>query len=191
MADNFFAHETCYIDEPCSIGKGTKIWHFCHVQAGAVIGENCSLGQNVNIADGVRIGNSVKIQNNVSVYKGVVLEDCVFCGPSMVFTNDLNPRCEFPKNGNYVNTLVKRGATIGANATVLCGSTIGEYALIGCGAVVTKNVPPYAIMVGNPARKIGYACRCGEKLEETEIGGYACPQCNKNYKEENQILSEV
>ncbi len=156
MSDGFFVHESSYIDENVTIGKGTKIWHFCHVQSGAIIGENCSLGQNVNISNNVRIGNGVKIQNNVSVYEGVELEDDVFCGPSMVFTNDLTPRAKYPKgHGNYKKTIVKKGATIGANATVVCGNTIGEFAMVAAGSVVTKDVPPNALVVGAPARVVG------------------------------------
>lgn len=150
---NYFVHESSYIDDDVQIGAGTKIWHFCHIQSGAGIGENCSMGQNVNISNNVHIGNNVKIQNNVSVYEGVELEDGVFCGPSCVFTNDLTPRAEYPKGrGNYKKTLVKMGASIGANATVVCGHTIGEYAMVAAGAVVTKDVPAYALAVGIPAR---------------------------------------
>jgi UDP-2-acetamido-3-amino-2,3-dideoxy-glucuronate N-acetyltransferase len=153
----FFAHETAVIDENISIGNGTKIWHFSHIQSGAIIGQNCSLGQNVNVGNNVKIGNSVKIQNNVSVYEGVELEDYVFCGPSMVFTNIKVPRSEFPQKGSkhYTKTFVKRSASIGANATIVCGVTIGEYAMIGSGAVVTKDVPAYTLVVGNPGRIVG------------------------------------
>lgn len=153
----FFVHESSYVDDNVSIGRGTKIWHFSHIQTGSVIGKNCSIGQNVNIANNVIIGNNVKIQNNVSVYEGVELEDYVFCGPSMVFTNIKLPRSEFPQKGSeyYLKTLVKKSASIGANATIVCGVTIGEYAVIGAGAVVTKDVPPYALVVGNPARIVG------------------------------------
>ncbi|MCI8562755.1 MAG: N-acetyltransferase [Lachnospiraceae bacterium] len=150
---SYYVHESSYIDDDVQIGAGTKIWHFCHIQSGARIGENCSIGQNVNISNNVHIGNNVKIQNNVSVYEGVELEDGVFCGPSCVFTNDLTPRAEYPKGrGNYKKTLVKMGASIGANATVVCGHTIGEYAMVAAGAVVTKDVPAYALAVGIPAR---------------------------------------
>lgn len=175
MTDHF-VHESAYIDNNVSIGKGTKIWHFCHVQEGAVIGEDCSLGQNINVSKNVHIGNRVKIQNNVSVYEGVTLEDGVFCGPSMVFTNDLTPRAEFPKgSANYKKTLVKRGASIGANATIVCGNTLGEYCMIAAGAVVTKDVPPHALMAGVPARQIGYVCKCGELLK----GSKTCKKCGK------------
>lgn len=153
MERGYFVHESSYIDENVEIGDGTKIWHFCHIQKGAIIGKNCVLGQNVNISNNVRIGNNVKIQNNVSVYEGVELEDGVFCGPSCVFTNDLTPRAEFPKGAaGYKKTLVKHGASIGANATIVCGVTIGEYAMVGAGAVVTRNVPEQALVVGVPAR---------------------------------------
>lgn len=153
----YFVHESSYIDDNVTIGEGTKVWHFSHIQTGSVIGKNCSIGQNVNIAHNVKIGNNVKIQNNVSVYEGVELEDYVFCGPSMVFTNIKLPRSEFPQKGSeyYLKTLVKKSASIGANATIVCGVTIGEYAVIGAGAVVTKDVPPYALVVGNPARIVG------------------------------------
>lgn len=153
----YFVHESSYIDDNVTIGEGTQVWHFSHIQTGSVIGKNCSIGQNVNIANNVKIGNNVKIQNNVSVYEGVELEDYVFCGPSMVFTNIKLPRSEFPQKGSeyYLKTLVKKSASIGANATIVCGVTIGEYAVIGAGAVVTKDVPPYALVVGNPARIVG------------------------------------
>lgn len=155
MEKKYFVHESSYIDEDVEIGEGTKIWHFCHIQSGACIGKNCSLGQNVNISNRVKIGNNVKIQNNVSVYEGVELEDGVFCGPSCVFTNDLTPRAEFPKgSAGYKKTLVKHGASIGANATIVCGHTIGEYAMVAAGAVVTKDVPPYTLVAGMPAREV-------------------------------------
>tara|TARA_Y100000996_G_C22464647_1_gene619553 strand:+ start:305 stop:817 length:513 start_codon:yes stop_codon:yes gene_type:complete len=163
----FFCHESSYVDEGVAIGKQTKIWHFSHIQSGAVIGNNCSVGQNVNIGNDVKIGNNVKIQNNVSVYEGVEIEDYVFCGPSMVFTNIKLPRSEFPQRGKeyYIKTLVKKSASIGANATIICGVTIGEYAMIGSGAVVTKNVPPFALVVGNPGRIIGKVDKKGNRIQ--------------------------
>src|SRR4029077_7511182 len=163
---SYFAHESAYVDQPCDIGPGTKIWHFSHIMAHSSIGRGCSIGQNVLVASRVRIGNNVKIQNNVSVYEGVELEDDVFCGPSMVFTNVITPRSGFPRNRpeDYQRTLVKRGASIGANATIICGHTIGEYAFVGAGAVVTKDVPPHAVVVGNPATIRGFACECGTML---------------------------
>jgi UDP-2-acetamido-3-amino-2,3-dideoxy-glucuronate N-acetyltransferase len=162
-----FVHESSYIDENVIIGDGTKIWHFCHVQKGAQIGKWCSLGQNVNVSNNAKIGNGVKIQNNVSVYEGVELEDYVFCGPSMVFTNDLTPRSKYPKgNTSYKKTLVKYGATIGANATIVCGNTIGRWAMIASGAVVTKDVANHALMVGVPAKQVGWVCECGMVLEK-------------------------
>lgn len=156
MGNNYFVHESSYIDDDVEIGEGTKIWHFCHIQKGARIGKNCSLGQNVNVSNNVIIGNNVKIQNNVSVYEGVELEDGVFCGPSCVFTNDLTPRAEFPKGSTgYKKTLVKHGASIGANATIVCGHTIGEYAMVAAGAVVTRDVEPYMLVAGVPAKVVG------------------------------------
>jgi UDP-2-acetamido-3-amino-2,3-dideoxy-glucuronate N-acetyltransferase len=165
MEKPYFVHESSYIDEPCEIGEGTKIWHFSHVMSGSKIGSRCNIGQNVVISPQVRIGDNVKIQNNVSVYTGVVLEDDVFCGPSMVFTNVTNPRSHVSRKDEYRITLVKRGASIGANATVVCGHTIGAYAFIGAGAVVTHDVPDYAMIVGNPGRVVGWMCQCGVKLE--------------------------
>jgi UDP-2-acetamido-3-amino-2,3-dideoxy-glucuronate N-acetyltransferase len=165
--NKYFAHESSYVDNNVEIGKGTKIWHFSHVQTGAVLGENCSIGQNVNIGNNVKIGNHVKIQNNVSVYEGVKLEDYVFCGPSMVFTNIKVPRSEFPQQGSefYAKTLVKKSASIGANATIVCGVTIGEYAFIGSGAIVTKDVPAYALVVGNPGRVVGKVDKKGKIID--------------------------
>ena len=166
MKENFFTHETSIINGSACIGDGTKIWHFTHISEGAKIGKNCNIGQNCYIGNDVIIGDNCKLQNNVSVYTGVELEDYVFCGPSMVFTNDLNPRCMYPKNGEYKKTLVKTGATIGANATIVCGITIGKHALIGAGAVVIKDVPDHAIVVGNPGKIIGSACECGMKVDD-------------------------
>lgn len=163
MDKNYFVHESSYIDDDVEIGEGTKIWHFCHIQKGARIGKNCSLGQNVNISNNVKIGNNVKIQNNVSVYEGVELEDSVFCGPSCVFTNDLTPRAEFPKgSAKYKKTLIKHGASIGANATIICGHTVGEYAMVAAGAVVTKDVPPYMLVAGVPAKEMRHILKKGE-----------------------------
>ena len=164
---NYFSHESSYVDENVKVGKGTKIWHFSHVQSGAKIGESCSIGQNVNIGNNVKIGNSVKILNNVSIYEGVELEDYVFCGPSMVFTNIKIPRSEFPQRDSkyYSKTIVKKSASIGANATIVCGVTIGEYALIGSGAVVTKDVPPYALVIGNPGRIVGKVDKKGNRVK--------------------------
>ena len=163
---NYFIHESSYVDDKVKIGKSTKIWHFSHIQSGAEIGDNCSLGQNVNIGNNVKIGNSVKIQNNVSIYEGVELEDYVFCGPSMVFTNIKVPRSEFPQNNseNYQKTIVKKSASIGANATIVCGITIGEYSLVGSGSVVTNNVPPFSLVIGNPARVVGMVDKKGIRL---------------------------
>ena len=182
MAGDFFAHASAFVDEGAEIGSGTKIWHFCHVSGASTIGRNCSIGQNCYIAPRVRIGNNVKIQNNVSVYEGVVLEDDVFCGPSMVFTNVLTPRSAFPRNRSedYAQTVVRRGASIGANATVICGNNIGEWALVGAGAVVTKDVPPHAVVIGNPGRVRGFACECGEVLP-SEGEPLVCIACERSY----------
>ena len=179
---DFFVHPTAFVDEPCEIGKGTKIWHFVHVLKNTRIGENCILGQNVMVGPDVTVGNGVKIQNNVAVYKGVTLEDYVFCGPSMVFTNVMNPRSEINRKDEFRETLVKRGATLGANCTIVCGHTIGEYAFIGAGAVTRMDVPAYALMVGVPAKRIGWMCRCGVRLEVA--GGKAkCAACGAAYEE--------
>lgn len=184
---SYFVHESSYIDKDVKIGEGTKIWHFCHVQEGADIGENCSLGQNVNIGSRVKIGNGVKIQNNVSVYEGVELEDYTFCGPSMVFTNDLTPRSKYPKGpGGFKKTLVSYGASIGANATIVCGNTIGRWAMIASGAVVTKDVKDYALMAGVPAKQISWVCECGTPLKE----GLSCEACGRAYRLENDQLIE-
>jgi UDP-2-acetamido-3-amino-2,3-dideoxy-glucuronate N-acetyltransferase len=182
---NYFVHESSYVDEPCTIGKGTKIWHFSHVMKDSVIGEGCNLGQNVVISPGVTLGNNVKIQNNVSVYTGVILEDDVFCGPSCVFTNVTTPRSHVRRNDpakDYAKTLVKRGASIGANATIVCGNTLGEYSFVGAGSVVTKDVPPYAMVYGNPARIKGWACECGIKLSFGNDRA-TCVECGKTYQQ--------
>lgn len=184
---SYFVHESSYIEPGAEIGEGTKIWHFCHIMGGAVIGRGCQLGQNVYVGDGARLGDGVKVQNNVNIYDGVELEDYVFCGPSMTFTNDLTPRAKYPKGaGHYKKTLVKTGATIGANATVVCAHTIGRWALIGAGAVVCADVPDHAIMVGNPARRIGWACECGAKLKDD----LACGECGRRYREGDEGLVE-
>ncbi len=179
---SFWAHDTAIIDEGARIGAGTRIWHFCHVMGGAVIGEGCSLGQNVFVANGVVLGDNVKVQNNVSVYEGVICEDDVFLGPSMVFTNVINPRSAVNRKHEYLQTLVRRGATIGANATIVCGHTIGQYAFIGAGAVVTKDVPDFALVVGNPARQIGWMSRYGEKLQFDQRGVATCPGSGEQYR---------
>lgn len=184
---NYFIHESGYLDENVTVGSGTKIWHFCHVQEGATIGQGCNLGQNVYVGRDVKIGNYVKIQNNVSVYDGVTLEDYVFCGPSMVFTNDLTPRSKYPKGFvNHTKTLVKEGASIGANATIVCGHTIGKWAMIAAGAVVTDDVPDYALMVGVPARQTGWMCECGLPLKES----MSCDECGRCYSLSSNALSE-
>jgi UDP-2-acetamido-3-amino-2,3-dideoxy-glucuronate N-acetyltransferase len=175
-----FVHESAYVDDGATIGAGTKVWHFCHVLGGAVIGARGSLGQNVVVMNGTRIGDNVKIQNNVSVYEGVELEDDVFCGPSMVFTNVMNPRSHVSRKNEYRRTLVRRGASIGANATIVCGATLGEYAFIGAGAVVAADVPAYALMVGVPARRIGWMCQCGERLPDSGTG--TCAACGYTYE---------
>jgi UDP-2-acetamido-3-amino-2,3-dideoxy-glucuronate N-acetyltransferase len=180
----FFAHESSYVDDGATIGDDTKIWHFCHVMAGAVIGQRCNLGQNVVVMPGTVIGNNVKIQNNVSIYEGVVLEDDVFCGPSCVFTNVINPRSHVSRKSEYRRTLVRRGASIGANATLVCGVTLGEYCFVGAGAVVTSDVLPFALVVGVPARRVGWMCRCGERLE-VGGGGARCAICGARYLEED------
>jgi len=185
----YFVHESSYVDEGAEIGEGTSIWHFCHISNGAVIGRGCKFGQNVFVAGGSRIGNNVKVQNNVSIYGGVTLEDDVFCGPSIVFTNIATPRSAIPRNtqDDYLPTLVRRGASIGANATIVCGHTLGEYAFIGAGSVVTKDVPAYALMYGNPARRHGWACECGLRLEFVENAAECA--CGRTYRQvtEDQI----
>ncbi|MEW6096333.1 MAG: Gfo/Idh/MocA family oxidoreductase [bacterium] len=186
----YFAHPTATIDTPCEIGEGTKIWHYSHVMQGAKIGENCNLGQNVVVSTDVVIGNGVKIQNNVSIYTGVTLEDDVFCGPSMVFTNVTTPRSHISRKNEYKNTLVQKGVTIGANATIICGVTIGSYAFIGAGAVVTKNVSPYALVVGNPAKQVGWMCECGEKLHFIE-GNAECDRCGDKYIQKNSQITKL
>lgn len=182
MAETFLAHESVVIDPPCRIGAGTRIWHFSHIMRDCSIGEACNLGQNVVVSPGCVIGNGVKIQNNVSVYTGVTLEDDVFCGPSMVFTNVINPRSAIVRRDQYAKTTVKKGATIGANATIVCGHDIGEYAFIGAGAVVTKDVPPYALIVGNPGRQVGWMSEFGHRLEFDAEGRAVCPESGEVYR---------
>lgn len=177
----YFVHPTATIDPGCEIGEGTKIWHYTHVMSGAKIGKNCVLGQNVFVGRNVRIGDGCKIQNNVSIYEGVTLEDYVFCGPSMVFTNVINPRSEISRKHEFRPTLVKRGATLGANCTIICGNTIGRYAFVAAGAVVTRDVPDYALVMGVPARVTGWVCRCGVKLEFDETGRATCKECGRRY----------
>lgn len=186
----FFVHDTSRVDEDVEIGEGTKIWYFCHIQKGARIGKNCSLGQNVNVSNHVTVGDGCKMQNNVSLYEGVTLEDYVFCGPSCVFTNDLTPRAKYPKgSAGYKKTLIKTGASIGANATVVCGHTVGKWALIGAGAVVTDDVPDYALMLGVPACVAGYVCECGERLHfDGENAGCAC---GRKYRKTEKLVEQV
>jgi UDP-2-acetamido-3-amino-2,3-dideoxy-glucuronate N-acetyltransferase len=190
---NFFVHESSFVDDGCQIGDGTKIWHFCHVMPRSVIGRDCNIGQNVVISPGVRIGNNVKIQNNVSVYTGVILEDDVFCGPSMVFTNVVNPRSHVSRKDEYRATLVKRGASLGANSTVVCGHTIGRFAFIGAGAVVTREVPDYALVVGNPGRVVGWMCECGVKLATgtRPPQSATCAACGLKYTTTNDVLARA
>ncbi|HVT38963.1 MAG TPA: DapH/DapD/GlmU-related protein [Gemmatimonadaceae bacterium] len=178
-----FIHESACVDAGASIGDGTRVWHFCHIMPGAVIGKACTLGQNVVVMNGTRIGDNVKIQNNVSVYEGVELEDDVFCGPSMVFTNVVNPRSHVPRRHEFQKTLVRRGATIGANATVLCGVTLGEYSFVGAGAVVTRDVPSYALVTGVPASIAGWMCECGVKLDEGLLE-LTCAACGRRYTQD-------
>ena len=183
--DKYFVHPSSYVDDNVTVGDGTKIWHFCHVQGGASLGRDCSLGQNVNIGNNVRIGNGVRIQNNVSVYDGVEIEGNVFCGPSCVFTNVLTPRAHFPVHGVYVKTLVKEGASLGANCTVICGHTVGRSAMVAAGAVVTEDVKDYALVAGVPARQIGWVCECGNRLDET----LKCP-CGREYRLDRDNLQK-
>lgn len=187
----YFAHETAVIDEPCNIGKGTKIWHFSHIMKNCELGENCNIGQNVVVSPEVILGRNVKVQNNVSIYTGVICEDDVFLGPSMVFTNIVNPRSAVVRRGEYVKTVVKKGASIGANATIVCGHDIGEFAFIGAGAVVTKEVLPYALVVGNPAKHVGWMSEYGHRLHFDENGIAVCPESKEKYKLENNKVSKI
>ncbi|WP_405400114.1 acyltransferase [Maribacter sp. Asnod2-G09] len=189
--NNYFAHETSVIDVNSVIGNGTKIWHFSHIMANSILGKNCNIGQNVVVSPDVVLGNNVKVQNNVSIYKGVICEDDVFLGPSMVFTNVINPRSAINRKNQYTKTTVKKGASIGANATIVCGNDIGEYAFIGAGAVVTKNVAAYALVVGNPARQIGWVGEYGHKLEFNNEGHAVCIESRQEYRIENSIVSRT
>lgn len=191
MATEYFAHETAVIDQPCQIGAGTKIWHFSHIMQNAVIGEGCNIGQNVVVSPDVQLGNNVKVQNNVSIYTGVICEDDVFLGPSMVFTNIVNPRSQVVRKGEYAKTLVKEGASIGANSTIVCGHTIGRFAFIGAGAVVTKDVPDYALVVGNPARQTGWMSEYGHKLLFDENNRAVCPESKISYTLVNGIVKKL
>ena len=188
---NYFVHESSYVDEPCMIGKGTKIWHFSHIMKNSIIGENCNIGQNVVVSPEVELGNNVKIQNNVSVYTGVVCEDDVFLGPSMVFTNVINPRSGVVRKEEFKKTIVKKGASIGANATIVCGNNIGRYAFIGAGAVVTKEVPDYALMVGNPSKNIGWMSEFGERLKFNSDGIAICDKTGLKYKLCNNLVQKI
>ena len=193
MADDVFVHPTAVVDEPCSIGAGTRIWHFAHVSKDATIGERCTVGQNVFVGRGVTIGNGCKIQNNVAVYEKVTLEDDVFCGPSMVFTNVMNPRCAYPRDREtgFLPTLGKKGATIGANATIVCGTTLGEYCFVGAGSVVTRDVPAYAVVYGVPARQHGWMSEAGEFLEFDADGKATCPRTGQEYRLEGGVVRRV
>jgi len=187
----YFAHETAVIDEGCKIGKGTRIWHFSHVMKGSEIGENCNIGQNVVISPGVKLGKNVKVQNNISLYTGVICEDDVFLGPSMVFTNVINPRSAIIRKDKYYTTIVEKGASIGANATIVCGNKIGTYSFIGAGAVVTKDVKPYALVVGNPARQTGWMSEYGHKLIFDNNGFASCPESGERYRIEDGKVSKI
>ena len=191
MNQDYFAHPTAVIDEGCKIGKGTKIWHFSHIMTGAEIGENCNIGQNVVVSPGVKLGRNVKVQNNVSIYTGVTCDDDVFLGPSMVFTNITNPRSQVIRKDSYVTTIVEKGASIGANATIVCGNIIGRYAFIGAGAVVTKDIKPYALVVGNPAKQTGWMSEYGHKLKFDMKGFAVCPESKERYRLENDIVTKI
>ena len=188
---DYTVHPSAFVDEPVEIGAGTKVWHFCHVSKGAKIGQACSLGQNVYVGSRVVIGDNCKIQNNVSIYDMVTLEDNVFCGPSMVFTNDMNPRAAFPKGGKWIPTLVKQGASLGANCTVVCGITIGQNAFVAAGALVRKDVPDFAIMAGVPARIIGWMCACGGRLDFGQGNKAACGHCQRSYAKDGEKVTNL
>ena len=189
--DKYFVHESSYVDKNVTIGKNTKIWHFSHILSNTIIGENCSFGQNCVVGPNVSIGDGVKVQNNISIYEGVDIEDDVFLGPSMVFTNVINPRSFIVRKEEFKKTLIKKGASIGANATIVCGNTVGAYAFIGAGAVVIKDVPDYALIVGNPSRQIGWVSKAGHKLEFNTEGAATCPETKENYHLENNIVSAI
>jgi len=191
MEKEYFAHETAIIDDGCKIGKGTKIWHFSHIMSGSEIGENCNIGQNVVISPGVKLGKNVKVQNNVSIYTGVICEDDVFLGPSMVFTNVINPRSAIIRKDSYSATLVEKGASIGANSTIICGNKIGTYSFIGAGAVVTKEVKPYALVIGNPARQTGWMSEYGHKLKFDSDGFASCPESGERYRITDGEVSKI
>jgi UDP-2-acetamido-3-amino-2,3-dideoxy-glucuronate N-acetyltransferase len=191
MENEFFAHETAVIDEGCIIGKGTKIWHFCHIMTGSEIGEQCNIGQNVVISPGVKLGRNVKVQNNVSVYTGVICHDDVFLGPSMVFTNVINPRSAVNRKDQYAQTIVEKGVSIGANATIICGVKLGKYSFIGAGAVVTRDVKPYALVVGNPAKQTGWMSEYGHRLSFDESGVAVCSESGQRYRLENNEVSRI
>ena len=191
MEKEYIAHETAVIDKGCTIGKGTKIWHFSHIMTGAEIGENCNIGQNVVVSPGVKLGKNVKVQNNVSLYTGVICEDDVFLGPSMVFTNVINPRSSIIRKDSYSSTIVEKGASIGANSTIICGNKIGAYSFIGAGAVVTKDVKPYALVVGNPARQTGWMSEYGHKLIFDNAGNASCPESGERYKFEDGKVYKI
>jgi len=191
LVENYFAHETAVLDQGCKIGKDTKIWHFSHIMSNCEIGQRCNIGQNVVVSPGVILGNNVKVQNNVSIYDGVICEDDVFLGPSMVFTNVINPRSAVVRKNQFLKTIVRKGASIGANATIVCGNEIGEYALIGAGAVVTKAIKDFALVVGNPARHIGWVSEYGHRLNFDENGRAKCPESDQEYKLENELVSKL
>ncbi len=191
MEKEYFAHETAVIDQGCTIGKGTKIWHFSHIMKDAVIGSGCNIGQNVVVSPGVILGNNVKVQNNVSIYTGVICEDDVFLGPSMVFTNITNPRSAIIRRDQYTATVVRRGASIGANATIVCGNEIGEYSLIGAGTVITRNVKPFALVVGNPGRQTGWVSEYGHKLSFNNDGTALCPESGQRYRLEGEMVTKI
>lgn len=191
MANNYTAHPSAVIDEGCEIGNGTKIWHFCHIMSNCKIGENCNIGQNVVVSPDVTLGNNVRVQNNVSIYTGVICEDDVFLGPSMVFTNVVNPRSAVSRKSEYKQTYVEKGATIGANSTIVCGHRIGRYAFIGAGAVVTHDVKPYSLVIGNPARHVGWMSEYGHRLDFDSNGIAVCPESNEKYQLENGNVSKI